>query len=58
MLVEVEFGSIDESRRFRPPAWFGEEVTDNKRYKNNALALHGRPSIPSLLAGESSGSIM
>ena len=58
MIVEVEFASTDESTRFDPPAWFGEEVTEDKRYKNNALALYGRPSLPSLLAGESIGSIV
>lgn len=35
--VEVEFESVEESRRFRPPAWFGDEVTDDKRYKNSSL---------------------
>ena len=58
VIAELEFGSIDESKRFRPPAWFGKEVTDDTRYKNNSLALHGRPVIPSLLAAESSGSIV
>jgi len=37
LIVEVEFESVKESRRFRPPAWFGDEVTDDKRYKNSSL---------------------
>ena len=37
VVVEVEFESVEESRRFRPPAWFGDEVTDDKRYKNSSL---------------------
>ncbi|HNS59165.1 MAG TPA: adenylate cyclase, partial [Nitrosomonas europaea] len=42
MLVEVEFLSEDAAQAFIPPPWFGEEVTEDKRYKNKALAL----SIP------------
>lgn len=57
VIAELEFGSLDESRRFRPPAWFGEEVTDDPWYKNNSLALHGRPVMSSLLAEESRRSI-
>ena len=43
IIAELEFESADESKRFYPPAWFGEEVTDDKRYKNSSLAMHGRP---------------
>lgn len=43
IIAEREFESAEDSKRFCPPAWFGEEVTDDKRYKNNSLALHGRP---------------
>ncbi|HRN81011.1 MAG TPA: CYTH domain-containing protein [Nitrosomonas europaea] len=42
MLVEVEFLSEDAAQAFIPPPWFREEVTEDKRYKNKALAL----SIP------------
>jgi adenylate cyclase len=57
IIAELEFESADESKRFYPPAWFGEEVTDDKRYKNCSLAVHGRPVMPSPLAKESGGSI-
>ena len=40
--VEVEFGSLEASRAFSPPDWFGREVTDDQRYRNAALA-RGRP---------------
>ena len=43
VLAEVEFGSPAQSRRFRPPAWFGREVTREARYKNQNLAVHGLP---------------
>lgn len=42
MLVEVEFLSEEAAKTFIPPLWFGKEVTEDKRYKNKALAL----SIP------------
>ncbi|HVY55081.1 MAG TPA: AAA family ATPase [Thermodesulfobacteriota bacterium] len=43
IVAEVEFESVEESTRFMPPQWFGREVTDDSRYKNRNLALHGRP---------------
>jgi adenylate cyclase len=42
-MVEVEFGSVDESERFQPPDWFGREVTDDHRYSNVKLAVDGLP---------------
>ena len=44
VMVEVEFSSIEESRRFSPPDWFAEEVTEVEGFKNKMLALHGIPS--------------
>ncbi|MEO7863796.1 MAG: CYTH domain-containing protein [Nitrospirales bacterium] len=38
IIAEVEFASIHASRQFSPPAWFGKEVTEVQRYKNNCLA--------------------
>ena len=42
-LVEVEFDSVEQSNTFMPPDWFGNEVTEDRRYKNRQLALHGLP---------------
>ena len=28
-IAELEFESAEESKRFSPPAWFGEDVTDH-----------------------------
>jgi adenylate cyclase len=42
-LAEVEFSSIEESRHFSVPSFFGREVTDERAYKNAALAVHGIP---------------
>jgi adenylate cyclase len=43
IVAEVEFGSIEESEAFDPPAWFGAEVTGDPAWTNASLALHGRP---------------
>ncbi len=43
VVAEVEFKSVEESARFVPPNWFDSEVTDDKRYSNRNLAVHGRP---------------
>jgi adenylate cyclase len=45
VVAEVEFTSASESARFVPPQWFGTEVTEDKRYKNVNLALHGKPPL-------------
>ena len=42
-IAEVEFSSVEESRHFIPPSFFGREVTEDKLYKNAALAVHGMP---------------
>jgi adenylate cyclase len=38
MVAEVEFPSHASRRRFKPPRWFGREVTGEKRYSNVRLA--------------------
>jgi adenylate cyclase len=43
IVAEVEFPSAGASARFKPPSWFGREATEDERYKNVNLALHGRP---------------
>jgi len=47
VVAEIEFKSAEESNRFVPPAWFGEEVTEDRHYKNSSLALNGRLVPPS-----------
>ncbi len=37
-LAEVEFDSEEKAKSFSPPAWFGEEVTNDSKYKNANLA--------------------
>ncbi|MHC3470901.1 CYTH domain-containing protein [Streptomyces sp. 7R007] len=43
VMVEVEFATEEEARRFRPPAWFGTEVTEDVRYSNSVLVTAGLP---------------
>jgi adenylate cyclase len=38
VVAEVEFPDRVTCRRFRPPPWFGREVTGDKRYSNVRLA--------------------
>jgi CYTH domain-containing protein len=43
-VVEVEFPDDHGADAFEVPAWFGREVTDDARYKNQALArTHATP---------------
>ena len=38
VVAEVEFPDRVTYRRFKPPSWFGREVTGEKRYSNARLA--------------------
>lgn len=38
LLVEVEFDSVEQADSFSKPAWFGDEVTHDKRYHNSFLS--------------------
>ena len=40
VVVEVEFPSTQQAENFQAANWFGTEVTDDKRYKNKALAMN------------------
>jgi CYTH domain-containing protein len=43
-VVETEFPDEQSAQSFTPPDWFGREVTDDARYKNQHLAqAHGNP---------------
>lgn len=43
VVAELEFGSEEDAAAWSPPAWLGAEVTEDKRYKNQRLALDGAP---------------
>jgi CYTH domain-containing protein len=40
-VAEVEFSRDAALRRFRPPAWFGHDVTGKAMYSNSRLAANG-----------------
>jgi adenylate cyclase len=44
LVAEVEFLSEDESARFNPPSWFGQEVTNDRAFRNKQLAEKGMPA--------------
>ena len=46
VVAEVEFDDDDQARAFAPPAWLGAEVTEDPRFKNQALARDGAPPPP------------
>ncbi len=42
--AEIEFESIAQADRFRPPSWLGPELTGDERYANQSLATRGLPA--------------
>src|SRR5690242_3284752 len=42
--AEIEFESIEQADRFRPPSWLGAELTGDERYANQSLATRGLPA--------------
>ena len=38
IVAEVEFPNHSRRRKFKPPSWFGREITGEKRYSNVRLA--------------------
>jgi adenylate cyclase len=43
-VAEVEFPTEQASAAFAAPEWLGPELTGDKRYANQSLALHGAPA--------------
>jgi len=43
LVVEVEFDSEEQAGRFTPPDWFGEELTEDSRFRTAALAKAEKP---------------
>lgn len=39
LMAEVEFSSEEQAESFTPPDWFGEEVTQDRRYHNSYMSL-------------------
>lgn len=47
--VEVEFKSFEDATSFVIPNWFGKEITEDIRYKNDNLAMATKEEINELL---------
>src|SRR3954470_20396689 len=45
-LISVEFDNEEQATGFRPPLWFGPEVTNDAAYQNRAIALGTLPQVP------------
>lgn len=45
MTIEIEFKSEEEALSFVPPLWFGEDVTGDKKYKNQSLWASIQPRL-------------
>ena len=43
VVAEVEFPDEAAAHAFTAPAWMGADVTGDKRYANQSLAVNGRP---------------
>jgi CYTH domain-containing protein len=43
-VISVAFENEDAARGFRPPLWFGTEVTSEQAYQNRSIALEGAPT--------------
>jgi adenylate cyclase len=43
LTAEVEFPDEAAAHAFAAPAWMGEDVTGDRRYANQSLAVNGRP---------------
>jgi CYTH domain-containing protein len=41
LVAEVEFESDEALAAFTAPGWFGREVSDDPRYTNASMAVHG-----------------
>jgi len=45
-IAEVEFETRSQAKKFKAPAWFGEDVTNKNQYKNaNLAARQKRPKV-------------
>ena len=47
--VEVEFKSLEDANSFVVPTWFGKEITEDVRYKNDNLAVATKDELSQLL---------
>lgn len=47
--VEVEFKNLEDANTFIVPNWFGKEITEDVRYKNDNMAMATKDELNELL---------
>lgn len=47
-LIQIFFPTVQASRSFKKPTFFGEEVTSSESYDTEEMALHGIPADPGI----------
>lgn len=47
--AEIEFDDSEEAANFNVPDWFGKNVTEDSQYKNQNLAVYGRPEEENII---------
>ncbi len=47
--VEVEFKSLEDANSFVVPTWFGKEITEDVRYKNDNMAMVTKDELNELI---------
>ena len=52
--VEVEFPTVEAANEFRPPSWFGREVTKDARFSYTTLAQNNAVELVKQIMGEMS----
>jgi len=45
-LEGLAVAEVEDPEGFKPPEWFGAEVTEDERFKNKWLAVKGVPTTP------------
>jgi CYTH domain-containing protein len=53
IIIEVEFKSITDADKFKPPKWFGIEVTHDPRFTSKYLAMYGAAFLRKALVVQS-----
>ncbi|MGN0241862.1 MAG: adenylate cyclase, partial [Candidatus Weimeria sp.] len=43
--AEVEFDSVDSANAYKPPKWFGKDLTGIRGFSNSDLSRFGMPSF-------------
>lgn len=39
IFAEIEFSGLEEAKAFSPPSWLGEDVSEDRRFRNTELSL-------------------